>query len=469
VSTVVMNSNMKRLALAAGALFLASAATAQSAAAPSWGGEPAVAPAPWLQQDAGDSLYQAGRSALNRADYRTASRHFRALRERYPRSGYVADSYYWEAFARSKLGSKEDLRTALDLIGTQATRHPEARTIRDARELRVRIQGDLARMGDAASAAAVAQAAQPAQSAQPATARTDRGTTCNEEDDERLIALNALLQMKAEQALPILRQLLDRRDEGSVCLRRQAVFLVSQKPSPETAAILLSSARNDPDFGVRENAVFWLSQVNSPEAILALDSILQHGSDPALQEKAVFALSQQGGDQARRSLVAHLERPGVSDEIRENIIFWLGQMGSPENAKYLKDFYSKTTSQVLKEKVLFSVSQMASDENARWLIGVAQNEGEPIELRKNALFFAGQMSEVAFADLAAMYDRVRERQMKEQLIFVYSQRSGAEAVDRMMQIARTETDRELKKAAVFWLSQSNDPRVADFLLEIINK
>jgi tetratricopeptide (TPR) repeat protein len=478
-----------------GVLLAASPVVAQHDAAPTAAPAVAAAPAPWLQQDPGDSLYRAARAALNRSEYRQAVERFRALRERYPRSGYVADGYYWEAFALAKLASKEDLKVALALLDSQAERFPDARTIRDARELRVRIQGELARLGDAASAAAVAVAvaplAPPAAVAPPARpapvvapappARGPRArgagrgggrgsdNGCSEEDDERLIALNALLQMQAERALPILKQVLERRDAGSVCLRRQAVFLVSQKRSSETAAILLSAARNDPDDEVRENAVFWLSQVHSPEAIAALDSILQHGADAELQEKAVFALSQQRGPEAGRALRAHLERPGVSDDLKENIIFWLGQQRSAGNAQYLKDFYAKTTSESLKEKVLFSLSQMGLEENARWLVGIAQNEGEPIEVRKNALFWAGQMKEVPFSDLAAMYDRVQNREMKEQLIFVYSQRRESAGVDRMMAIARTETDTELRRSAIFWLSQSNDPRVAEFLLEIINK
>jgi tetratricopeptide (TPR) repeat protein len=480
-----MHSTHSRYALALGALLLASPVAGQRGVAPSADGGPVAVPAPWLQQDAGDSLYQAGRAALNRGDYRAASRHFRALRDRYPRSGYAGDAYYWEAFARARLGSKDELQQAMDLIQVQSERHPDARTIRDARELRVRIQGELAQLGDAPSAAAVAEAAAPA--APPRAARPPRGaapatpprparppgrrssSSCSEEDDERLIALNALLQMRAEQALPILRQVLERRDAGSECLRRQAMFLVSQKRSPETASILLFAARNDPDAEVRENAVFWLSQVNAPEAIAALDSILQHGSDQALQEKAVFALSQQRGEGAGRALRAHLERPGVSDDVKENIIFWLGQKRSVENAQYLKDFYGKTTSKALKEKVLFSVSQMSLEENARWLIGIAQNERESIDVRKNALFWAGQMKQVPFAELAAMYDGVQDREMKEQLIFVYSQRQGTESVDKLIQIARTETDPDLRKTAIFWLSQSRDPRVADFLLEMINK
>jgi tetratricopeptide (TPR) repeat protein len=65
-------------------------------------------PAAWLQQDPGDSIYKAGRDALNRGQYREAVEHFRQLRRQYPQSGYSADAYYWEAFALDRLGSVED-------------------------------------------------------------------------------------------------------------------------------------------------------------------------------------------------------------------------------------------------------------------------------------------------------------------------------------------------------------------------
>ena len=43
------------------------------------------------------------------------------------------------------------------------------------------------------------------------------------------------------------------------------------------------------------------------------------------------------------------------------------------------------------------------------------------------------------------------------------------AVDQLMEIARNEEDSELTKNAIFWLGQSDDPRVAEFLLEIIRR
>jgi HEAT repeat protein len=58
--------------------------------------------------------------------------------------------------------------------------------------------------------------------------------------------------------------------------------------------------------------------------------------------------------------------------------------------------------------------------------------------------------------------------MKEQVIFVASQMRDREAIDFLMSVARDEQDEELRKRAIFWLGQSKDPRVAEFLLSLIN-
>jgi len=75
---------------------------------------------------------------------------------------------------------------------------------------------------------------------------------------------------------------------------------------------------------------------------------------------------------------------------------------------------------------------------------------------------------VSTADLAALYPRVTYRELKGQLIWVMSEKRDPAAIDRLMQIAKSDPDREMRKKAIFWLGQSNDPRVKDFLLEIIN-
>jgi hypothetical protein len=105
-------------------------------------------------------------------------------------------------------------------------------------------------------------------------------------------------------------------------------------------------------------------------------------------------------------------------------------------------------------------------ESQRWLLGVAGDVNENIELRKKALFWAGQ-SDIPATELFTLYEKMPSREMKEQLIFVYSQRDERAAVDKLFEIARTETDKELQKKAIFWLGQSDDPRVPAFLERLL--
>jgi HEAT repeat protein len=96
------------------------------------------------------------------------------------------------------------------------------------------------------------------------------------------------------------------------------------------------------------------------------------------------------------------------------------------------------------------------------------NTKEDMELRKQALFWAGQGG-VPIADLAALYDKVPDQELKEQMIFALSQRREPAAVDKLIQIAKSDSNKEIRKKAIFWLSQSKDPRASEFLLQIIDQ
>jgi HEAT repeat protein len=450
----------------------------------SWNELDVRAPAPWQSQDPGDSLYRRARQALNSGEYARAAELFRDLRARHPRSSYVADSYYYEAYALYKRNTTESFRRASALLAEQEEKHPRAATRGDARSLETRIRGELARRGDEASAAYLAgvareaappqppQAAQPAQPANPpappspSSRRTQR---CDDEDDIQIQALNALMQMDDDRALPILQRVLARRDAGSDCLRRKAVFIVSQIDGAQVESILLNAARTDPDTEVRLQAVFWLSQVDSESAVAALDSILTRETNREIQEKAIFALSQHDSRTARQALRRYAERSDIPTELRQNAVFWIGQSDDPENAQFLRGLFSRTQDRELKDKILFSLSQIDDASSARFLGEVARNQSEHIEVRKKALFWLSQKDGFGGSEMAGLYGTFTEREIKEQVIFALSQMDDKAAVDKLIDIARREPDRELRKKAIFWLGQSDDPRVADVLAELLTK
>lgn len=487
----------------AGVLLMGSAGTV--AVAPASATEARIeAPAARAQEDPADSLYRVARATLNRSDYLQAAALFERLVRQHPQSAYAADALYWKAFSLYRVGGPSNLRRAAAALQSQARRYAAAATYRngDAPALAARIEGQLARLGDADAAQRVVEAAQlaaemdkqmteverqaaevtrqAAEVTRQAVERDQRirsgrsagaghpqpGPCADEQDDVRTAALNALLNMDTDRAVPILKKVLARRDECSGPLRRRALFLLSQKRTSGTEDLLLDVARNDPDPEVRKQAVFWLSQVDSDRAVEVLREILKTSADPELEDRAVFALSQHPDKQAGEILRAYASDTSKPAEIREKAIFWLSQRGETADAAFLRGLYSKLSSEELKERVLFALSQVEDRESAGWLLETAADTGQSLELRKKALFWAAQGG-APLEKLSGLYDRMPDHAMKEQLIFALSQRDEPDAVTRLIEIARTEKDPELRKKVIFWLGQVDDPRAVDFLLEIL--
>ncbi|HJR68107.1 MAG TPA: HEAT repeat domain-containing protein, partial [Gemmatimonadaceae bacterium] len=329
-------------------------------------------PKPWAHADPADSLYRLGREAINRGNYRRAAELFQEISDSHPRSEYAADAPYWRAFALYRVGGEDELREALKTLDRQQKRFPRATTIADGRELAIRIRGVLAKQGDVESAEEVSRAAAPNQ-------------PCTGEDNEiRAAAMNALLQMDAESAIPIIKQVLQKRDRCSVELREKAVFLLSQKRTAETENLLLDVLNNDPSGSVREKAVFWMGQIRTDRAAAELEKIATSSPDIELRRKAIHALHEHGSARAAALLRRLAESAQTPGEVREQTIFWIGQRRSQENADFLRSLFGKVADEDLQKKILFSLSQMRGFENDRWLMSIALDESNSSDLRGHA-------------------------------------------------------------------------------------
>jgi HEAT repeat protein len=417
-------------------------------------GSTVQAPAPWIQEDPGSGAYAQAREYLNARQYSEAAAAFGQLRTEYPRSAYAAESLYYQAFAFSRMGGRSNLREARDLLRNLRENHRAANTYEDAADLLARVESQLASQGDAQAAAEITRQAQD---------------PCGPEQELRVSALHALLNMNPERAIPILREVLQERDACSAELREQAVFLIAQHMDEDAVDILLDLAhRNpDPDPEVREQAVFWLSQVHSEEALDALHDILQESDDAEIQENAIFAISQHHSERSTQILREYAERDDVPVDLREDVIFWIGQ--SPGGTEYLKALWDRLEDPELKENVLHGVAQSSGEENKDWLVDRAMDVSEDQDVRETALFWAGQMGAFSMDDLRRLFNSLEDPEMKEQVVFVASQMEGPDAVTFMMEIAEDPENGELRETAIFWLGQSDDPRVPDFLLRIIGR
>jgi HEAT repeat protein len=416
-------------------------------------------PQPVRAQDPADSLLTEAQAALRRNDLRRAATLFQTLRERHPRSRSAENAGYWEAFARHRLGGQQNLTQARAALAFQTSSYPNAATRADVEALSARIARDAAMAGDAAAAQQIVE-----------RSRTVSSQCPREDEDERLMVLDALLSMDAERAMPTLKTVMARRDECTAVLRRKAVFLISRKQTPETEELLLTALRADPDPEVREQAVFWLGSVNTERATNALIDLLRSAKDGPAMEQVVISLSQQRNDRARaalRELIANADAPV---QARGTAIHQLAQREADRDAsvRFLTELYPTLRELELKERVLFALAQRPTPAAEAFLTRLALDPQSPLEARRTAILYASRLG-LSVAQLRALYRSAPEREIREQVVFAIGSRKTEDAVDALLDIARTDGDREMRRAAIFWLGQSKDPRVPGMLQQLLDR
>ncbi len=421
----------------------------------------------WDAQDVADSLYREARRALGNDNYPIAAMIFRRIRNEYPKSTYTPDAYYWEAFALHRIGQKEtgnqkaSLNGALEVLALQQQKFPRASTRGDASALRTRIEGQLARLGDPQAIASLADRARNA---------TSDGCP-RPQDDERIDALNAVAQMDAEQALPILKRVIARREPCTQQLRRTAVWLIASRKPTDAASILLNVAKTDPDKEVREQAVFWMANVPTEEATSMLIELARKGDDLDLRKRAVYSLSRSKSPRAAATLREIALDANTDVELRGDALSWYmsGPGKSADDAfTFLKDVYGRADDAPFKRRVLQTIMMRRTDESRAFLVEVAQNSRESMETRRSALASLSG-SGVTNAQLAQIYDRSTEVEIRKTLISVLASLRDNGGIDKLLDIARNEKQVELRKQAVSSLTRSKDPRALQLLTEIIDR
>lgn len=104
------------------------------------------------------------------------------------------------------------------------------------------------------------------------------------------------------------------------------------------------------------------------------------------------------------------------------------------------------------------------------LLAVARDRDLSSELRRSALFWLGQAAEEpATAGIAEVAGDASEsdQDVRDAAVFALSQRPSGEAVPVLMELVRTAPHAKTRRSALFWLSQMDDPRVVDFFEEIL--
>ena len=157
-------------------------------------------------------------------------------------------------------------------------------------------------------------------------------------------------------------------------------------------------------------------------------------------------------------------RPAASDVVD------LGMVPAREASEYLVSI-AQTERGSMGEKAIFPATMADSSNIWPALIKLARNADLPRSTRTQSVFWLGQAAgDAATANLKdIVLDNSVDREVRESAVFALSQRPREEGVPALISVARTNKDPEIRKKALFWLGQSNDPRAIDLFEELLTK
>ena len=147
-----------------------------------------------------------------------------------------------------------------------------------------------------------------------------------------------------------------------------------------------------------------------------------------------------------------------------------GMVPAQEAAQYLLSV-AKTVDGEVGEDAVFPAT--IADGVVVWpdLLEIAKDRSLRRDTRKSAVFWVAQAAGDAAAEGLEdiVYEDPGDREVRESAIFALSQFQENEGVPILIRIVRTHPDPEIKRKAIFWLGQSDDPRVVELFEELLVK
>ena len=289
-------------------------------------------------------------------------------------------------------------------------------------------------------------------------------------------ALTALLRLESDQIRSV-RSALERADACTAHLRHQAVTWLARRGTEEAEGELIGVATSHPDTNTRKWAILGLAEFETSRAIEVLSNILRQSEDDAVKGEAITALRYNPHEGATDVLTLFASEDRESEELRKEAIAAFGARLSwrPDNVMENFDMISSEKIMISLLEVLGSRAQSGEREVTDWLFQKAVDKEHSLDVRTAALAAWSRGPSVDLDHLAESYAELQESPMKERVFYALYRKAESDSgnapaiVDRMIELARMETDPEVRERAVYWLGRTGSERAAEFLMELLRK
>jgi HEAT repeat protein len=221
------------------------------------------------------------------------------------------------------------------------------------------------------------------------------------------------------------------------------------------------SPENQADEDLKLYAINALINSDADRAVPLLEGLLSNPKmSPRLKERALFVLAQSRSDKAHE-IVGRYAKGGSNPDLQLTAVQYLGTYRSKESRQLLSEVYTSVNDVNVKRAVLRSFEMSRDIEH---LTAIAKSE-QNVELRREAIRQLGNIrDEQTTASLVAIYGTESDKEIKTEIL---SSLRNQQAVKQIIDCARKETDPEMKKTAVRYLSEMRSKEAMDYLMEIL--
>jgi len=387
---------------------------------------PAFAGARYATSESGSeqrsTSYREAQRALDEDDWKEASRLFGKIAS--GGSDEADAALYWKAYADWKQQMKKE---ALDGLRKLLATYPKSSWADDAKALEMEIR-----------------------EGKPA-----RAPVSADDEELKLYALDGLMQMDSDKAVPILEKILAK--DNSLKIKKRALFVLSQSDSPRARQILLNVARTGQPMELRCEAVRTLGIAGESEDLAVLGQIARDTSAPVEVRNCVveaYLISN------RPEALMELARSDPDSRIRARAIDALGANGA---LPALRQLWNTEKDPAVKAKLLEAFG-VAGDVDT--LAKAARESTDPRLRRKAIEGLSISSGHDASKLLRQLYGEFRDPADKRKCVEALMVQGDAKA---LLEMFRAEKDPAMKKIILQQLSVMDDDEATKAILEVLGE
>ena len=479
------------------------------------------------QQSDATTVFRSARDLITDGDWARAQQKFSDYVAAYPNEKNIEAALYWLAYTQEKLAKYDQCRATIDQL---LQKYPNTTWKEDARLLMAQLPGTAAIAYQEAIPAVRAQAAiaaeldaqtlyAPAAPIGPVTvvpgqvigegvgigigrgpgAYTLEPSTNDDNDDPcefKIVVLQALFQTDLQRGIMAATEWLKPGSTQTVRCKGAALTLLGRNGGKAVTPVILGVARNEPDLKLRARAISTLGATNDDSVLDALRDFALNSPDNDIVEASLYALSKHTGDRAV-AILSDIATSGKTVAQRKMAILTISTRPGEPAVDALLRIYDADQSPEIRRAVISGFGNRKSERAGNKLVEIARGS-DNVELRRAAIgAISRRGGDKAIEFLLSLYDSEKNELVKDQILSslgygsgiyvgtpvavgsgqtVYATSGGGSrmndqrVITKLIEIARNPKEPiERRKRAIGWLSRSKDPKVLEFLQELLKQ